>query len=331
MKPITVRAFYRAATVSGFSAPWDTLNMKVHYPCDYSDSAGAPDAEAIPPDKSRAPYPVVIMLPGTNTSHESYGWLARRLAEAGFVVLTYDWITRGASNAAGIGPGVETKRLKARNYGGKPPCPALRTLFKELKKIQKKGVLAGLLNLDKVILGGHSAGGAMALINANPDWFPQVRGAFSYAAHTAADPKLGWKKNSIMPLNRHLPMLIMGGTRDGVMAAANGQSRRKGEGSPTEWIERTFHEGLKGKQGNRHLVIVKGANHFSLMRPQKSVAGESFLDMPSRGSKKKVRKYLARLVVNFCDHVCTGNAMSGAELQSLTSTDHPLAAIAKHK
>ncbi len=33
MKSIKVRAIYRATTVSGYHAPFDTLSLKVYYPC----------------------------------------------------------------------------------------------------------------------------------------------------------------------------------------------------------------------------------------------------------------------------------------------------------
>ena len=341
MKNITVRAFYRAATVSGQSAPYNTLNMKVYYPCDYGDDpkSGGDDpkrapkrgVEPIPANTSRAPYPVVVMLPGIDLTHENYGWMAQHLAESGFAVLTYDWVaqegkkvTQEGKKPIGISPGINRKRLKHGVYGKKPSCPALKPLFKELKNIQKDSVLAGLLDLDKIVLGGHSVGGTMALLNANPKWFPQMCGVFSYAAHALGDTAQGWKRGSVMPLSRHLPMLIMGGSRDGVIAAGS-------KGSPAGPIERTFRDGIKGKRGDRHVVIIKGANHFLPVWPQDSITGQTYLDQSAQGSKRKLRKYLTQLITNFCDYACNGNAMSGAELQSLANTDHPLAALAEHK
>jgi len=327
---VNVRAVYRSATVSGYSPPYDTLTLKVYYPSRFGDTFDERNSGLIPADPGRAPFPAVIFMPGVNLSHEAYGWLARKLGEAGFAVLTYSWVTKDFDGAVGIGPGVQLKRLTPKRYGGKPSCPALPALFSELKRLNKRGVLKGLLDLERVVLGGHSAGGTMALLNANRDWFPALRGAFSYGAHTAANRQLGWPENSIMPLAKDLPFLIMGGTRDGVIAAS-GHRYGDDESKSTELLERTFREGIKGKRGGRHLLLVKGANHFAAVWPRDDSTGRGFLDGPQSGDNKKIREYLAQVIVNFCDYVCTGNAMSGAELQGLCNGDHPLAARAEHK
>ena len=331
MKPVKVRAFFRAATVSGYSAPYDTLHMKVFYPCTYGDSFEERNTGMIPANSKRAPMPVVIMIPGVNLTPEAYSWLAKQLAESGFVVVTYSWITIEMGDMISLSPGVELKRLKPRHYGKKPSCPAIKSILKELKKMQKDSVLAGLMDLDKIVLGGHSAGGTMALVNANPDWFPQIRGAFSYAAHSAASSMLGWDEGAIMPLSRDVPLLIIGGERDGVIAASSHRYGDDTESSPTERVEKTFHKGVKGKRGDRYLLIVRGANHFSLAWPKDTVTGRPFLDKKTKGSNKQIRKYLAQVITNFCDYACTGSAMSGADLQGLCNTDHELAVVAEHK
>jgi pimeloyl-ACP methyl ester carboxylesterase len=331
VKDIKARAIYRSATVKGSTAPYNTLTLKVYYPCSFGDSFEERNSGFIPADASRAPFPVVVIMPGINVSHESYGWLALKLAESGFAVVTYSWVTMEMEDLVSVSPGVRINRLTPRRYGKKPSCPALPAIFSELNRMQKKSVLAGQLDLNKVVIGGHSAGGTMALLNANPEWFPQVLGVFSYAAHTAANVMLGWEEDSIMPLRPDMPMLILGGNRDGVIAASSHRYGDENESSPTARIERTFHEGLGGTRGDRFLLIVEGANHFSLSWPRDNSTGRPFLDKKTRGSDKKIRKYLARVIVNFCDHVCTNNAMSTANLQGLCNIDNPLAAIADHK
>jgi predicted dienelactone hydrolase len=328
---VKVRAIYRSANVKGSNAPYDTLTLKVYYPCSFGDSFEERNSGFIPADYSRAPFPVVIIMPGINVSHESYGWLAQKLAETGFAVVTYCWVTWEMEDMISVSPGVNLKRLTPKRYGKKPSCPALPAIFSELKRMQKNSVLAGQLNLDKVVIGGHSAGGTMALLNANPQWYPQLRGVFSYAAHTAANVMLGWEEDSIMPLRPDLPMLIMGGNRDGVIAASSHRYGDDTESSPTARVERSFHEGLSGSRGDRYLLVVEGANHFSLVWPRDASTGRPFLDKKTRGSNKKIRKYLAQVIVTFCDHVCSGNTMSAANLQGLCNTNNPLAAIAEHK
>ena len=107
---------------------------------------------------------------------------------------------------------------------------------------------------------------------------PGIRGAFSYAAHTAASTQLGWPEDSIMPLNSALPMLIMGGSRDGVIAASSHRYGDEEDSTPVDRIARSFHEGLEGERGDRHLLIITGANHFSFVKPLDTSTRRPYLD-----------------------------------------------------
>ena len=328
MERIAVRALYRAAKVADTEAPYDNLTLKLYYPCDYGDSFEERDTGFIPPDVSRAPFPVVIIMPGVNISHESYGWIAQTLAEAGFAVVTYGWVTVEMGERIGVSPGVALERLRRERYGEAPSCPALPAILAELERVQRDGLLAGDLDLDRIVLGGHSAGGTMALVNANRDWYPGIRGAFAYAAHTAGNLRLGWPEDSIMPLSEDLPLLIMGGTRDGVIAASG---HRYGGTDSDARIERTFREGVTGDRGDRHLLMVDGANHFSFVWPRDTTTGRPYLDRKPRGDDKKLRAYLATVLVNFCRRICMDDAASAATLRTLCNTGHPLAAVAETK
>ena len=208
---------------------------------------------------------------------------------------------------------------------------ALPAVLSELKRVNRKGPLEGLLDLSSVIFGGHATGGRMALLNANTDWFPAVRGVFSYAAHTLAEPDLGWDKRNVVPLPQDVPMLIMGGTEDTVIATAERPRDSREETGTTEKIERTFRHGVKGKRGDRYLVLVDGANHFTFASPRDGTTGLTFLDGKSRSGGKALRKYLSQVIVTFCDTACCGAPMSAADLKALCNTDHPLVAHAEHK
>ena len=228
-------------------------------------------------------------------------------------------------------PGVALEPLMRERYGTEPSCPALPALFEELRRVQSDSLLAGLLDLDHIILGGHSAGGTMALVNANRDWFPGVCGAFSYAAHSAGNLKLGWEADSIMPLAADMPLLIMGGTRDGVIAAS-GYRYRDADGTGTgDTVQRTFREGVQGDSGGRHLLIVEGANHFAFVWPRDTSTGRPYLDWTSRGSGKQVRDYLAEAIVSFCRSIAKGDRKAAGTLRRLCHARHPLAAIAETK
>lgn len=330
-KAVTVRAFYRCAKAPGSDAPYDAINIKVYYPAAYGNRFAERDTGFIPADADRGPFPVALILPGINLSHEGYGWLAQRLAAAGFVALTYSWTAREFNGLISLSPGLQTQWLTPEGYGKQPSCPALPPLFAELEALQQEGLLAGLLDLENIVLGGHSAGGSMALLNANQDWFPRVRGAFSYAAHTAGNAHLGWKDGAIMPLFR-TPLLIMGGNRDGVIAASRHRYGGKVDAIPsadhaTDSVLRTFREGAP--EGSR-LLIVEGANHFSLVWPQDAATGRPFLDWRVQGSGRAIRQYLAQAIVSFCAWAC-GNRAAAKQLDALCNEKRPLAALAERK
>ncbi len=281
----------------------------------------------IPPDTSRAPFPVVVLLPAEDISLESYNWLASELAQAGLAVATYNWLSKDKNGTVHTTPGVQRKRLAKKRYGRKPSCPALSSVFAELKRMNRKGVLSDQLKLSHAVLGGHALGGTMALLNANRDWFPAVCGAFSYAGHCIGDPEQGWDKRSAMPLAADLPLMLIGGTRDSVLEAQTGHLAGK-HASPTWAVEHSFDEGIKGKRGDRHLVLLEGGGHYSFTSPRDEAMGFHFMDQRNRGQGKAMRKYLAQLVVTFCDQICCGDPMSTADLAALSDSDHPMVARA---
>jgi len=323
VKQVTVRAIHRAATVGGYRQPNDTLHLRIYYPAIVSGK-GEQLTQAV--DETRAPCPVIILLAGINYGSVTLRWLAHKLAENGYAVVTYDWITLDFGGCSINSPGITHKRLQQKHFGKKPSCPAIPTILDELKQCQKKGELAGQLNLKRVILGGHSSGGTMALANANLEWFPQIRGAFSYAADTLGNPQQGWKEGSFMPLSRDIPLLIMGGDCDTLV------SHGRGEADKPSWsIEQTFHQAIKGKRGDRQLVIIRGGNHFSLVRNVDSAIVRAGVELPTRGGNKQIRKSLSQLILNFFNHVSTGDALAAAELKGLCSSSHPLVAISESK
>ena len=330
----TVRAVYRAAKIPGRQAPYDNLTLKLHYPCRYGDSFEERDTGFVPADPSRSPFPIVILMPGINISPDAYGWLARKLARAGFLAVTYSWVTVEMGDRASLSPGVDVDSLRRENYGQAPSCPPLPAILQDLAEAQQQGLLAGHLDLDRVVLGGHSAGGSMALLNANASWFPALRGAFAYAAHTAGNVRLGWPADSFMPLADDLPLLLMGGTRDGVIAASGHRYGREDAASASAAIERTFATAVRGERGDRYLLVVEGANHFAFAWPVDKSTGRAYLDGKAAGGKKrgkKIRRYLGDVAVTFCQLACRGGAASATALQTLCETTHPLAAIAQRK
>ncbi|NUM45588.1 MAG: dienelactone hydrolase [Anaerolineales bacterium] len=288
-----IRALYRSATVPGTKPPYDTLTIKVYYPAQFTDSPMERNTGVIPPDRAGAPYPVVILLPGINVGPEAYQWLAESLTGRGMVAVTYSWIAEEMPGFISLTPGVDLDRVRPETFGSGPTCPALRPILEELGRLNHESLLAGVLDLDKIFLGGHSAGGTMALQNANPAWFPQVRGVFAYGGHTGASTMLGWPERTILPVSGEVDVLLIGGTRDGVIEAS---SHRYGDAaSPTGPVARTFDAILPGP-GRGVLALIEGGNHFTFAHPADPTTGRAFLDHAPTNDEDELRALMAEMI-----------------------------------
>ena len=196
---MTVRAFFRAAKVESARSPYNTIQMKIFYPAQMSDGAQDRNLGTVPANSQEAPFPVAIFFNGINCGIGMYQWLAVKLAERGIVVLAFSWVAENIPGMVAISPGVDLAMLAPNAYGTGPTASALPTLMAELELLQSEGVLAGMLDLERVILGGHSAGGRVAIESCDRRFFPQVAAAFAYGAHTAAGPMMGYEPGTILP------------------------------------------------------------------------------------------------------------------------------------
>lgn len=252
-----------------------------------------------------------------------YQWLAVKLVERGSVVVTFAWVAENFPGIVGLTPGVNIAMWQPQAYGTGPSASALPALLVELR-LQSEGVLAGLLDLQKIILGGHSAGGRLALENANPRFFPQVAAAFGYGVHTAAPVMLGYEPGKILPLP-DVPMLLIGGTRDGVIANS---SDRYGISTTdaTSLTIRTFKEAISGGRNDTYLVLLEGANHFSIAYPQDPTTGSSFLDFPATQPEDQIRFLLVEAIALFIDAHVRHTSVAPQTLNQLLTTN-PLIAL----
>ncbi len=320
-----VRAIYRACAIPDAASPHDRILLKVFYPAAPEDSPEERNSGVIPPDTTAAPYPVVVFMPGINLGPESVSWLAVTLAAQGLAVVTYSAVTEEMPGYISLSPGLDLAALGPEQFGSRPSCTTLAPILSELERLDRDSPLAGLLNLEALVLAGHSAGGTAALLNANPEWFAGVRGVFSYAAHSGASVSLGWPAETVLPLPGHVPALIMGGDRDGVIAASAHRYGRD-EGAPTHSIERTFDEGVAEDQADSYLFILRGANHFSFAHPHDGTTGRAFLDWDTGAEPAQLRTRIAALVSDFIALVLQGDKAARGRLDAaLTSPDMAVA------
>lgn len=294
-----VRALFRAVAMPG-PAPHNVLSTKVYYPALYGATHAEKNTGALPVAPADRPYPVAILMPGINVSPEAYAWLATALAEAGFVAVIYGWIVEEMPGVVSLSPGLDIAALAPAEYGTRPSATALAALLADLAAQNQAGPLAGRLDTARILLGGHSAGGSVALLNARPDWFPGLRAVFAYGAHSKASTLLGYAADTYLKLPDALPTLVMGGSEDGVIAAS--AFRYGGDGGtpdPVGPVVRTFEQALGSTRGDGHLAILEGANHFSPCWPADPATGRPFLDWPETRPGADLRADLAALVTAF--------------------------------
>lgn len=295
-----VRAIYQTAKVEDASSPYDIIQLKVFYPALISGSEQETNLGIVLADSKQSPFPIVIFFNGINCGPEQYQWLAVKLAARGLVVVTFSWITDNIPGMIAVTPGVDIKMLAPSMYGNGPTASALPTLLVALEKLQTEGILANLLDLNHIILGGHSAGGRVAIESADPRFFPQVTAAFAYGAHTAANVQLGYPPNTFLPLPDSLPLLLIGGTCDGVIANSSGRYGVTWE-KPTTPITRTFQEAITGGRGDSYLLLLEGANHFSVSHPKDYTTGRPFLDLEATQPEAELRNLIAQAISLFID------------------------------
>jgi len=321
-----IRAIFRSLKVSDAAPPYDAMMLKVYYPAAPTGSEEERMSGVMPANAAQAPFPVVVFMPGVNVEMACYQWLAVRLAQTGLVVVTYNWVAEDLPGYVSLTPGVNLAAFAPDAYGQQPTTTALPAILNELAAINDPSrfthhasritPLTGLLDLSTIILGGHSAGGTMALQNGRSDYFPQVTAVFSYGAHTMASTMLGYPPETILPLPPDCPCLIMGGTNDGVIAASGGRYASE-TASPTAAVERTFHEGVTRAQGDSYLALLDGANHFTMAYPLDETTGRPFLDQPTNQPDDQLRDRLANLIIQFIDvHACRrpDSRLDGASL-----------------
>ena len=321
---MTVRAFWRAAKVEGAEPPYDTIHFKVLYPAQVSDRQQP--FVLYPPDRAKAPFPVVIFFSGANCDSLMYQWLAVKLVERGLVVILFDLVldTNPPGNIS-LSPGIDMAAWTPDLYGTIPSALALPSLLSELENLQSEGLLANMLALDQVVLGGHSAGGRLALENAEQHFFSQVAAAFAYGTSSAAFVQLGYAPGTILPLPDSVPMFLMGGSCDGVMAYMSEKWNGINPGDSTTSLIRTFREAISGGRDNCYLLILEGANHFSIADPVDLTTRSSF-DFPATQPEAQLRSLMAEMIGLFIDAEVRQQAEASAQFKQLLETENPLIA-----
>ena len=292
-----IRAIFHATKLPNAASPYDVLHLKIYYPAAPTNSDAERMSGVIPAEITTAPMPVVIFFNGINVGIESYHWLAVKLAEANLVVVMYSHVAETLPNVIGLTPSIDLSRVKPDTYGSGPTCPAIQPILDSLAKLNadEKSPLHQALNLDHIILGGHSAGGTVALQNGQ--FFEQVKAVFSYAGHTMASTMLGFAPGTVLKIASK-PTLLMRGDRDGVIAAS--RVRYGTDEQSPDPVAKTFDEAYQASAGSEaYDILIEGANHFAIAHPLDETTGRFFLDMEMTRPAEEIRDQIVRLVLSF--------------------------------
>ena len=167
-------------------------------------------------------------MPGINVAPDSYRWLAHRLVPTGVCVVTYAAIGSLGPAGRGITPGLDLDALAPANLGSRPVATALGPLLDRLAGLSEADGAppAGRLDLDRVVVGGHSAGGTVALHSSDPGWVPGLKAVFAYGGHTMTATALGHGEAAVVAIPANVPVMLIAGTDDGVIAASRDRYRR---------------------------------------------------------------------------------------------------------
>ncbi|MFJ4617126.1 alpha/beta hydrolase family protein [Streptomyces sp. NPDC088812] len=315
---VPVRALWWACRVPGLKEPFDTAHLRVFHPARPTGADAERLTGEIPADPAGAPYPVVVLLPGINVGQDAYRWLAVALARAGLVTVTADLVGELFAGSHGLTPAVDLEAASPAGWGTRPTSPLIGALLGALRDLGRRPPLDGLLDLDRVALGGHSAGGTVALQSAALT--PGVRAVFAYAAHTLVAGLLGWPEGSVLPVGPGPSVLLLSGEHDGVIAASS--DRYTSARGPWDPVLRTFEEAVPDAGGASAWARLAGAGHFTACDPYDPTASRGFLETAA-GDRTAPRALLGRLVTDFCRSRLRADASAGRRLDDLLGAPHP--------
>jgi dienelactone hydrolase len=285
----------------GFNVPdTDASIATLYYPADEGSLDAARLTGLVAADRSHAPWPLVIMLPGINVTPDSYRWLAIRLVQAGYCAATYASIGSLGPAGRGITPGMDMAAFGPDMTASRCSATALGPLLDAIADLDEP--VQGLIDFDRVAIGGHSAGGTIALHNTDPSWVPGLVCAFGFGGHTMTSMSLGHNEASVTAVPSKVPILLLTGADDGVVAAS--RDRYRTDDQAHDPVQRTFDEAIRRNQDDSWIVELTDGNHFTICDPIDETSGRSFLEAELRSTDSAARDTLALVLLAFLGEHC---------------------------
>ena len=296
-----VRAVYDAVEVPGAVPPYATAHVVVHYPAVGAD--GDPTLGIVAPDPSYVPLPVVLLAGNFNCPPELYAWLAKRLARRGCAVVTWTWVTPLFGGRPGLSTGIDLSAVTPSTFDSRVPSVLLPALLDHLPSVADVGPS---LDLSRVVLGGHSAGGTTALLCSA--WLGAP--AFSYGGHTRTQVPQGFGEEHYLSLGEGPPLLLLGGREDGIGDAIARQ--QVGVLAPGHPMALTAQRAVPPSR-RCWTVLLDGANHYSMCQGYDGTSGRGYLEGAASGDQAAVRDRIGDLVEAFLKVVLDGAAPSALD------------------
>jgi hypothetical protein len=291
---VRVRAVYDAVTVPGADDPYATAHVVVHYPAVEDD--GDAQLGIVAPAKDS--LPVVLLAGNFNCPPELYAWLAKAVAREGYAVVTWTWVTPLFGGRAGLNTGIDLDAVTPQTFGSRIPSRLLPAILEALPKVADVGAS---LDLEKVVLGGHSAGGTMALLCSSWLGLP----AFSYGGHTRTQVPQGFGDDHYLPLGDGPPLLLLGGLDDGIGDAIS--LAQRGVVLPGHPMSHTRDRAVPESR-DAWCVLIEGANHYAMCEGYDGTSGRGYLEGSGSGDPQQVRDRIAALLLAFLDVVLHGGS-----------------------
>ncbi len=151
------------------------------------------------PDTSGGPYPLVVFSPGYGTNPPSYSNLLEHLASYGFVILSPD-------HREGVYLTSENPMSDMPMSSIERPRDIHRVLDYAESLMSAGGEFAGMIDIDKVAVAGHSSGGYTALAAAGARFDLDAFNARCENARLEGDPN-GWLCYPLEPFEADMAAL----------------------------------------------------------------------------------------------------------------------------
>jgi dienelactone hydrolase len=290
--------------VAGLIGPDDTVHYRIFHPARQIPPVAPTSYGIVPADRTSAPWPVVILMPGINVDPDGYRWLAVELAEVGIAAVTYALVGEIHHGVIGITPGIDESAFDDRGGTRRPGAVALGPLLAALADQNADGLLGGTLDLDHVLVAGHAAGGAIALQSANRSWFAGVTGCLVYAGRDPRDTEVTTTP-SPLAASGGLPTLLVSAQLDV-------------ESDPSEPLTTTFQDALAAGRGDCYHAVLAGATSASILWPEDDTTGPGYLEPAPGRDPRAIRGDLARAIIGFVDaHVRAADERTPRRVESL--------------